>query len=105
MWNAEAAEAAIHAFGLPDRIASSPEAQSTFTIYSSRMTIMGLALYMFYFRRLYSAMDIIMMLLGWAGAVDGYICWKEDVPGKAMFRLLSGLIIAALGAMGVNEGH
>lgn len=41
LWNAKAAEAAIHAFGLPDRIASSPEAQSTFIIYSSRMTIMG----------------------------------------------------------------
>lgn len=66
---------------------------------------MGLALYTFYFRRLYSAMDIIMMFLGWAGAVDGYICWKEDVPGKAMFRLLAGLVIAGLGAMGINGGH
>lgn len=101
--NAKAAEAAIHAFGLAHRIARSLEAQSTFIIYSSRMTFMGLALYTLYFRRMYSAMDSIMLLLGWAGVVDGHIYWKEDVSGKAVFRLLSSIVVAALGAVEINE--
>lgn len=46
-----------------------------------------------------------MLLLGWAGVVDGYICRKEDVSGNAIFRLLSSIVVAALGVAGINEGH
>lgn len=48
-------------------------------------------------RRMYSAVDIMMLFLEWAGAVDGYVCWTGAVPGRAVFRFLSGGVIAALG--------
>lgn len=92
-------------FGLPERIASSPEAQSVFMVYSSRTTIMGVMLYTFWLKRMYSAMDIILICLGWAGVADGYVCWKEGVPGTGVFRLVSGLVLAGLGAAGITEGR
>ena len=73
-------------------------------VYSSRMTLLGLALYTFYFRRMYSAMNVIMVCLGWAGIVDGYVCWMEGVAGRGVFRLSASMLLAALGAMGFTDG-
>lgn len=92
-------------FGLPEHIADSEAARTVFIVYASRMTVMGLVLYLFHYRRLYSAIDILMLCLGWAGVVDGYVCWKEGVPGRAVFRALSGAILAGLGALKFTEGR
>lgn len=102
LWNRKAP---ILEFGLPEHIADSEAAQTVFIISSSRMTVMGLALYAFYYRRLYSAIDILMLCLGWAGVIDGYVCWREEVPDRAVFRALSGAIIAGLGALKLTEGR
>lgn len=65
---------------------------------------MGLAIITFYYRRMYSSVDVIFLTLGWAGVVDGYVCWIEGAESTAWFRFLSGLIVASLGWYGVTAG-
>lgn len=89
------AEYAILEFGLPPRIASSNPAQSIMILSSARISTLGLALFVFYFQDKLVAVDTILLLLGYVGLVDGYVCWLEGVPKKALFRLASGVLIAA----------
>ncbi|CAG8950225.1 hypothetical protein HYFRA_00008463 [Hymenoscyphus fraxineus] len=98
------AEAAILEFGLPKRIAISQPAQSVMILSSGRITTLGLAIFVFYFQKKLAAVDTIMLLLGYVGLVDGYVCWCEGVPGKALFRLASGVAISAWGGFGMTEG-
>ncbi|CAG8981796.1 hypothetical protein HYALB_00004739 [Hymenoscyphus albidus] len=98
------AEHAILEFGLPQRIASSKPAQSVMILSSARISTLGLTLFVFYFQEKLAAVDTIMLLLGYVGLVDGYVCWLEGVPKKAMFRLASGLLIAGCGWFGLTEG-
>jgi hypothetical protein len=37
------------------------------------------------------------ILAAYLGAMDTYVCVREGVPGKAVFRGLSGAVIAAMG--------
>ncbi|KAL4862623.1 hypothetical protein BDV12DRAFT_178600 [Aspergillus spectabilis] len=63
-----------------------------------RITAFGLALWTLYIQQQLEAFDTILTILGgYVGLVDGYVCWKEGVPGKAVFRTGSGLVIAAWG--------
>jgi len=98
------AEYAILEFGLPKRIAISKPAQSVMILSSARITTLGLALFTFYFQNKLAAVDTILLLLGYVGLADCYVCWIEGVPNKAVFRLASGLVIAAWGWFGMTEG-
>ncbi|EZG06236.1 hypothetical protein H106_04021 [Trichophyton rubrum CBS 735.88] len=93
-WNAAYA---IEEFGLPKRIAVSKEAQAIMITASGRTTALGLALFTFYSQNKLREVNTIMFILGYLGLVDGYVCWREGVPGKAVFRTVSGLLIAAWG--------
>ncbi|KAL8993767.1 MAG: hypothetical protein Q9169_006099 [Polycauliona sp. 2 TL-2023] len=96
------AEHAIQEFGLPKRIAISKPAQSIMIVSSARITAIGIALFTFYFQGKFEAVDTILLILGYVGLVDGYVCWLEGVPGKAVFRTLSGTLIAAWGWYGMT---
>lgn len=96
------AEYAILEFGLPPRIATSKPAQSIMIVSSARITAIGLALFIFFFRGQLEVVDIILVTLGYVGLVDGYVCWLECVPQKAIFRTFSGLCIAAWGWFGMT---
>lgn len=98
------AEDAILEFGLPKRIAVSKPAQSVMIVSSARITAIGLALITFYLQGNLHAVDTILVTLGHVGLVDGYVCWREDVPNKAVFRTVSGLLIAAWGWFGMTAG-
>lgn len=99
------AEYAILEFGLPSRVAISKPAQSIMIVSSARITAIGLALFTFYFRGQFEAVDIILFILGYVGLVDGYVCWLENVPRKALFRTLSGVAIATWGWFGLTAAH
>jgi hypothetical protein len=99
------AEAAILEFGLPRRIAISKPAQSIMIVSSARISAIGMALFMFYFQEKLEAVDTILLILGYVGLVDGYVSWCEGVPGKAVFRTTSGLLIAAWGYFGMTAGN
>ncbi|KAJ7658423.1 hypothetical protein B0H17DRAFT_1097056 [Mycena rosella] len=53
---------------------------------SARITALGLAMFVLYFQGNLGAVDTVMALLRYVGAVDGYVCWMEEVPDKALFR-------------------
>ncbi len=99
------AEYAILEFGLPKRIAMSKPAQSIMIVSSARTTAIGLALFTFYFQKEFVAVDTMLAILGYVGLVDGYVCWLEDVPYQAVFRTISGALIAAWGWFGTTAGH
>ena len=94
------AECAILEFGLPKRIAVSKPAQSVMIVSSVRITAIELALCTFYFQEKWEAFDTVLALLGYMGLVDGYVCWREGVPDKAVFRAASEVSIAAWGWLG-----
>ena len=98
------AEYAILEFGLPQRIAISKPAQSIMIVSSARIAAIGLALFTFYWQEKLAAVDTIMAILGYVGLVDGYVCWREGVPNKAVFRALSGALITAWGWFGMTAG-
>lgn len=92
------AEYAILEFGLPHRIASSKPAQSVMILSSARITAIGMCLFAFYVQGKLVEFDTVLTILGaYVGVVDGYVCLRENVPNKAVFRTASGLAIAAWG--------
>ncbi|KAK2800366.1 hypothetical protein FQN49_008931, partial [Arthroderma sp. PD_2] len=93
-WNAGYA---IEEFGLPKRIAISKEAQAVMITGSGRTSALGLALFTFYSQGKLREVDTIMIILAYLGLVDGYVCWREGVPGRGLFRAASGLLIGAWG--------
>lgn len=98
------AEYAILEFGLPQRIAISKPAQSTMIVSSARITAIGLAMFTFYWQGKLAAVDTIRAILGYVGLVDGYVCWREGVPNKAVFRALSGAVIPTWGWFDMTAG-
>ncbi|KAH7160666.1 hypothetical protein EDB81DRAFT_782735 [Dactylonectria macrodidyma] len=94
---------AIREYGLPDRIATSRDAHTCFAIYGSRTSIFGVALWTFYLRGDFKALDTLMGLLVGAGAFDGYLCWKEGVPGRGLFRFLSSVVVGGWGLLGLSS--
>ena len=99
------AEYAIEGFGLPRRIACSKEAQAVMILSSTRTTAIGATIFAFYFQDKFAEVDVIMAILGaYVGAVDGHVCWREGMPGKAIFHATLGLVIAAVGWLGLTEG-
>ncbi|KAL4781647.1 hypothetical protein BJX76DRAFT_363447 [Aspergillus varians] len=96
------AEYAIQEFGLPQRIAVSKPAQSIMILKCGRITALGLTLGTFYAQGKLAEFDTVLAILGYVGLVDGYVCWIEGVPGKAVFRTVSGLVISAWGVWGMT---
>lgn len=90
---------AIHTlFGLPERIANSPHAQSPFILMTARIQAIGIMMWAFYLKGEYKAVDTVMAILGtWVTAVDVWVCIREGVKGKAVFRGAVG------GAVGTTE--
>ena len=99
------AESAILEFGLPKRIAISKPAQAVMITSSARITAIGMALFTFYFQGTLEAVDTVLAIIGYVGLVDGYVCWREGVPDKSVFRTASGLLIAAWGWYGMTTGR
>ena len=94
---------AIREFGLPERFAISQPVQQSFVISGARVSVLGAATWIFYLQGNLAAVDTIMSLMLWVGAVDGYVCWREGVPSKALMRAASGLIIGGWGMLGLSQ--
>jgi hypothetical protein len=71
---------------------------------SGRTTAIGLILWTFYLQGELVEFDTVLIILGaYVGLVDGYVCAKEGVPGKAVFRAGSGLVIVTWGLFGLTS--
>ncbi|PNP46127.1 hypothetical protein TGAMA5MH_02162 [Trichoderma gamsii] len=105
LWPFWAPRDAMLEFGLPARIADSPTAQPVMVVSSARTTALGLLMFIFYQQGKFADVDIVMSVMGaYLGVADGYVCWKEGMPDKAVFRCVSGMVIAGCGMVGLTEG-
>jgi hypothetical protein len=93
---------AILEFGLPERIAISQPAQACFVVSGARVSALGMAMWIFHLKGMLVGVDVILALLGYVGAVDAYVCWKEGVVGSAVFRGAAGVIIGGWGLLGLT---
>lgn len=95
---------AILMFGLPERIAESPAAQTVFASGSIRTSAFGVLVWVFYLQRKLEAVDTVHLVMGlWLGFADSYVCWLAGVPGQAAFKATAGLLIAGWGAAGLTS--
>jgi hypothetical protein len=97
------AEFAIREFGLPSQAAISKPAQSIMMTSAGRGTAIGLALAILYIQGKLAEFDTVLSVLWYVGLVDGYVCWREGVPGHGVFRATSGVVIAAWGLFGLTS--
>jgi hypothetical protein len=97
-------ENGIRTFGLPESIATSREAQVAFTLFGSCETMIGAAMWIFYLRGQLEAVDTLMAVLFYGGAVDAYALWRQGEVGKAWFRGLLGVFVGGWGLLGLTAG-
>lgn len=103
MWPIFNPKSAIREMGFPQRLYDSKEAQSIMTLGMGRTTVIGMTLYTFYFQDKLVEVDTLLFILGaYLGGIDAYMCLKEGVPGKALFRGASGVVISAIGWFGLT---
>ncbi|KAH8812572.1 hypothetical protein F5884DRAFT_313054 [Xylogone sp. PMI_703] len=95
---------AVRAFGLPDRIATSRAAHLGFMVYGARATIIGVAMWISFFRGEYGVVDTLMALNLYGCAVDAYVSWVEGQNEKAWFRGLLGVFVGGWGLLGLTAG-
>lgn len=100
-WNAEYA---MLEFGLPARIASSQPAHPVMIISSARTSALGALIFIFMLQEKFAEVDTLLSVLVYLGCVDAYICWREQMPGKAAMRFVSGTLIAMYGWFGLTAG-
>lgn len=68
------------------------------TLGMGRTSVIGIALYTFYFQDKFMEVDTLLCMLGaYLGGIDAYVCLKEGVPAKALFRGSSGVVISTIG--------
>lgn len=94
--------AAIREFGLSEGFAQSQPAQQSFVIGGARVSIIGVAMWIFYLQGKLPEVDTMMTLMAYMGAVDGYVCWKEGVARTGAFRAAVGFILGAWGWFGLT---
>ncbi|KAF4610378.1 hypothetical protein G7Y89_g15741 [Cudoniella acicularis] len=98
-------EKAIQTFGLPQRIAISKTAQPVMTLSSARISAIGISIWALYLGNHFEAVDVVCATMGYIALVDGYVCWKEGVPGTAAWRTASTALVALWGLMGMTAGR
>ena len=68
-----------------------------------RIQAIGIMMWIFYIKGEYEAIDTAMAVLGtWVTAVDVWVCIRENVKGKAVFRGIAGGVIGMWGLMGMT---
>ncbi|KAH7077935.1 hypothetical protein BKA63DRAFT_274934 [Paraphoma chrysanthemicola] len=97
-------EAAILTFGLTPKIASSPAAWPLIKLEGSRITTIGLSLWGIYLGGHLEAMDTLLACVGWMAVIDGVVCRKDGVEGKARVRAGYQGVVAVWGLLGMTSG-
>jgi hypothetical protein len=94
---------AIRGMGFPPRIHNPPAAHTIMALGMARTTVIGTALWTFYLKGKYEEVDTLLVILGgYLGAIDAWVCGKEGMNGKAWLRGLSGVVICGWGFGGMT---
>ncbi|KAI1402481.1 hypothetical protein F4819DRAFT_280192 [Hypoxylon fuscum] len=105
LWPLFDPKAALLEFGFPSFIAESPPVYPVMVTQSIRTSTLGLIMLTFYYQKKLAEVDTVMAIMGvYVGVMDGYVL-RNDMPGKALFRFLSGLAIGAWGLAGLTKGR
>ncbi|KAM7189341.1 hypothetical protein V8F33_010120 [Rhypophila sp. PSN 637] len=104
IWPLFNARGAILEFGFPERVAGEPATHPIMAIGMARTTVLGLLLFLFYFRGQYREVDTLMAVMGfYVGIVDSWFVWKETgLLGWPAFRLVASWFFGAWGLAGMT---
>ena len=94
---------AIKEFGLPPRIAQSPTAHPVMAAYGARCMAIGIAIHALYAQRMLRAVDTILACVGITAVADLWVCWREGVPERGLFRATCALLLGGWGLMGMTS--
>ncbi|KAI9901032.1 hypothetical protein N3K66_002849 [Trichothecium roseum] len=95
---------AMREYGFPGHVADARAARSPFAAYGSRTTMIGVLMWACYARRDLVFLDTILSSLLVAGVADGYLCWREGVPGRGVFRFACSVALGGWGLLGLTSG-
>lgn len=93
-------------FGLPAHIADVPGTWPVWVIAQAHTSIMGILIFIFYFRRQLDIVDIILgVSSGYAALVDSYVIWSQGEAAKAALRVGVTGLFCAWGLAGMTSRH
>ncbi|KAI1122482.1 hypothetical protein F5Y10DRAFT_74926 [Nemania abortiva] len=91
------ARRAMFNLGFSPRVACSPAAVPPMMAYGLRTIMTGVLIVIFYFQRKFAAADTVVLTnISYAGWVEGYLIWREGNGGKAMVRIVTGLLLGLM---------
>ncbi|RYP56098.1 hypothetical protein DL771_012161 [Monosporascus sp. 5C6A] len=98
------ARATMLSFGLPAHIANVPVTWPVWVIGQAHASIIGILIFIFYFRRQLDIVDIILgVSSGYAALVDSYVVWSQGEAAKAALRLIVTGLFCAWGLAGLTS--
>lgn len=103
LWPLWDARSAMLEFGFPAHIAETRATHPVMITSSARTSVLGALILVFYFQGNLSEMDTVIALFGtYIGLTDWWALRNEN-GGKAVFRLVSGLLIGTWGIFGMSS--
>ncbi|KAI0886349.1 uncharacterized protein GGS22DRAFT_160625 [Annulohypoxylon maeteangense] len=74
-------------------------------LFGARTTMLGTLISIFYSQGKFEAVDSILLIIPYAGLVEGYLVWKAGNRGKAVFRIVTGFFFGACGLVGLTASN
>lgn len=88
---------AMREYGLPPSFHNQRDVGIVWGVYGTRMTWVGLLIYIFYARGDLRSINTIFSTMFVCGFSDGWACYQAGVPGTALWRFTAGLLLSAFG--------
>jgi hypothetical protein len=93
-------------FGLPAHIADVPATWPLFKIAQAHTTVLGLILYIFYFRGELESVDTVLgVSSAYAALIDAHVLYSTGEVSSAVVQLLLTGSFAVWGLMGMTAGR
>ncbi|KAK3689723.1 hypothetical protein B0T22DRAFT_462099 [Podospora appendiculata] len=103
LWPMFDAKGAMLELGFPLHIANTPATYPVMIQGQTRTTILGLLLFIFYYRGKFAEVDTILAVLGaYGGVVDSFLVWNGGNKRWAAFRLVFSWLVSAWGLAGLT---
>lgn len=94
----------ISLYGLPPSISNIPETWPVWQAGQGRIVLLGLLMFVFYWRREYKACDTLLMGAVWLGVNDFVVFWNLGDTYWSVFRLVGSFVFGAVGYYGITQG-
>lgn len=92
-------------YGLSERVADVPETWPVWHVGGARTACLGILMFILYAQRRYDILDTFLIVIGgYLGVADCVILSRQGLLSTGVFRLLSSLVFAGLGAIRFTQG-